>query len=119
MRFAHELEKEFSNLLNKFKVAHLYEPKTFGITYDEQGNIRRGFTPDFYIPELDLYIEITSMNGSSCGKKRKKIEQVWKLYGVKVVLFQKADVTALVKKSKNGLRRKNLCAILDTDEKLT
>ncbi len=101
-RYAHELEKDFADILDSFGIKYEYEPRTFVIQEDENGQPKRGFTPDFFLPEFNVYVEITSMNGSHCNKKRRKIEAIEKLYGVKTILFKKPEINELVENFTSG-----------------
>src|SRR5262249_601867 len=59
IQFPHASEKEFARILNFYHIAWQYEPQTFILERDEAGNVVKSFTPDFYLPEHDLYIELT------------------------------------------------------------
>ncbi|HET7743358.1 MAG TPA: hypothetical protein VFK76_01330, partial [Gaiellaceae bacterium] len=59
--FAHPVEREFARVLDAHGIAWLYEPHTFVLERDERGRIREAFAPDFYLPDLDLYVECTVM----------------------------------------------------------
>jgi len=67
--FAHESEKEFARILDFYRIKWEYEPRTFTLEWDEEGNAVKSFTPDFYLPELDLYIELTTLNQKLVTKK--------------------------------------------------
>jgi hypoxanthine phosphoribosyltransferase len=55
--FVHPSEAQFARILDFYQVAWEYEPKTFELRWDDQGNVIEAFTPDFYLPEQDLYIK--------------------------------------------------------------
>ena len=71
VRFAHRSEKEFARLLDFYDIKWLYEPVSFDIAWDQKGIPVSKFTPDFYLPEYDLYIEITTMNQKLVTKKNR------------------------------------------------
>ena len=50
-----------------------YETTSFGIVFDDAGQAVRHFTPDFYLPEQQQYIEITTMNQKLVTKKNRKV----------------------------------------------
>lgn len=50
-----------------------YEPRSFPIGWNGAGEPRQFFTPDFYLPDDDLYIEITTMNQKLVTKKNRKV----------------------------------------------
>ena len=79
MTFAHQSEKVFADHLDLFDIEWVYEPISFPLKWGS-GAIKMMFTPDFYIPSLDVYIEITTMNQNLITKKSKKIKKAKKLY---------------------------------------
>ncbi len=100
--FAHESEKEFAKILDFYRIKWEYEPGTFTLEWDENDNPVTSFTPDFYLPELDLYIELTTLNQKLVTKKNKKIRKVRELYPeINVKLFYKKDYNSLLFKYLN------------------
>ena len=99
MRFAHNSERQFAKLLDFYGIEWDYEPRTFTLDVDEAGNAAGGFTPDFYLPAQDLYIEITTLNQKLVTKKNRKARRVQELYpDVHVrVLYQRDYLHLLVK----------------------
>ncbi len=79
MNFAHQSEKIFSQHLDLFNIKWIYEPKSFPLKWGS-GAIKMMFTPDFYLPEMDIYVEITTMHQKLITKKQKKIKLARKLY---------------------------------------
>ena len=79
MSFAHYSEKIFSEHLDLFNIQWIYEPTSFPLKWGS-GSIKMMFTPDFYLPELDVYVEITTMNQNLITKKQKKLKLAKKLY---------------------------------------
>jgi cytidylate kinase len=78
--FAHPSEQIFANLLDFYRIAWDYEPRSFPIQYDRDGKVLEWFTPDFYLPEFDLYVELTTMKQSLVTKKNRKIRLLRDLY---------------------------------------
>jgi hypothetical protein len=80
-------------------VAWEYEPTTFVLERDRAGNPALAFTPDFYLPAYDLYIEITTLNQKLVTKKNRKVRRLQELHpDVRVkVLYQRDYVGLLVK----------------------
>ena len=100
--FAHESEKEFAKILDFYRIKWEYEPKTFTLEWDENDIPRVSFTPDFYLAELDLYIELTTLNQKLVTKKNRKIKKVRELYPeINVKLFYKKDYNSLLFKYLN------------------
>lgn len=86
-------------MLDFYAIAWEYEPRTFVLERDRDGNPVQAFTPDFYLPAYDLYIEITTLNQKLVTKKNRKARLVQQLYeGVRVrVLYQRDYLHLLVK----------------------
>ena len=98
-RFAHRSEQEFARILDFYQIDWLYEPRSFDIAWDKEGNPVQKFTPDFFLPELDLYIEITTMNQKLVTKKNRKIRLLKELYPeVKCKIFYQKDYRNLLMK---------------------
>jgi len=79
MNFAHSSEKLFADHLDLYNITWYYEPTSFPLEWGS-GAIKKMFTPDFFLPDYNLYIEITTMNQSLITKKQKKYKKVQKLY---------------------------------------
>jgi hypothetical protein len=99
VRFAHNSERQFAKLLDFYAIAWDYEPRTFVLDRDREGNPAQAFTPDFYLPAYDLYIEITTLNQRLVTKKNRKARRLVELYPeVSVrVLYQRDYLQLLVK----------------------
>ena len=98
MRFAHNSERQFAKLLDFYAIAWEYEPRTFVLERDGDGNPQQAFSPDFYLPAYDVFIEITTLNQKLVTKKNRKARRVQELYGVTVkVLYQRDYFQLLVK----------------------
>jgi hypothetical protein len=90
--FAHQSEEQFARLLDFYGIDWEYEPKSFPIEFDGAGNATSYFTPDFYLPEEDLFIEITTMNQKLVTKKNRKVRQLRTLYpDVRCKIFYQRD----------------------------
>jgi hypoxanthine phosphoribosyltransferase len=76
-----------------------YEPKSFPIAYDKDESPSQFFTPDFYLPDDDLYIEITTMNQKLVTKKNRKVRRLKELHpDVNCKVFYQRDYLSLVVK---------------------
>ncbi|MBI3696765.1 MAG: hypothetical protein HY238_18245 [Acidobacteria bacterium] len=96
-QFAHPSEEIFANLLDFYGIPWEYEPRTFPIVWDEQERVVESFTPDFYLPEFDLYVELTTMKQSLVTKKNRKIKRLRELYPeVNVQVFYQKDFENLI-----------------------
>jgi len=97
--FAHPSEEEFASILNFYHIRWEYEPKTFPVRWDEAGKVVESFTPDFYLSDLDLYIELTTMKQSLVTKKNKKMRLLRKVYPeLNIKLFYGKDYRQLLRK---------------------
>jgi hypoxanthine phosphoribosyltransferase len=99
VRFAHNSEAQFAKLLDFYGIAWDYEPRTFTLEVDRDGNPLQAFTPDFYLPAYDLYIEITTLNQKLVTKKNRKARRLQEQYpdvNIKV-LYQRDYLRLLVK----------------------
>jgi hypothetical protein len=99
VRFAHNSERQFAKLLDFYGIAWEYEPRTFTLESDSQQRPVQAFTPDFYLPAYDLYIEITTLNQKLVTKKNRKARRLRELHpDVRVkVLYQRDYLHLLVK----------------------
>ena len=97
--FAHASERQFARLLEFYQIEWEYEPRSFDLERDKQGNVIQRFTPDFYLPQYDLYIEITTLNQKLVTKKNRKIRKLRELYpGINCKIFYQRDYLSLVTK---------------------
>src|SRR5660398_329717 len=78
--FATETEYEAARILDYYRVPWEYEPRTFILKQDPNGDIKEAFAPDFYLPELDLYIEVTQMKQSLVTRKNRKVRKLREKY---------------------------------------
>jgi hypoxanthine phosphoribosyltransferase len=102
-RFASRAELECAKVLDYYGIPWLYEPRTFVLEEDEDGRVREAFAPDFYLPEQDLYVELTVMKQSLVTRKNRKLRKLRALYpDVRVKLFYERDFARLA--SRYGLR---------------
>jgi hypoxanthine phosphoribosyltransferase len=98
-RFANDVELECAKVLDYYGVPWAYEPRTFVLERDEEGRTTEAFTPDFYLPEQDLYVEITVMKQSLVTRKNRKLRKLRQLYPeVNVKLFYKRDIERLAER---------------------
>ena len=91
--FAHESEAALARLFDFYRVTWQYEPRSFPIRWDRRGRAVSFFTPDFYLPEYDLYIEVTVAKPAMNTRKNRKIRLMRDHHpGVRVKLFTRRDV---------------------------
>ncbi len=77
----------------------MYEPRTFVLKRDGKGNVVEAFTPDFYLPEQDLFVELTTMKQAHVTKKNMKIRKLKEKFPeINIKLFYKKDFLKLAQK---------------------
>jgi cytidylate kinase len=95
--FAHPSEREFARVMDFYRIRWEYEPKTFPIEWDENHNVVKAFTPDFYLPDLDLFIELTTMKQSLVTKKNRKVRLLREHYpDVNIKILYERDYKNLI-----------------------
>jgi len=103
-RFAHESEEAFARLLDFYGIRWEYEPRSFPLDRDEEGHVTESFSPDFYLPDFDLYIELTTLKQSLVTRKNRKVRRLRELYpDVRLKIFYGRDFRSLL--FKYGLAR--------------
>ena len=99
--FKNETEEEFARILSMYNIEWLYEPKTFPVEWDAEGNVTMAISPDFYLPRFNLYLELTTMDQRYVTKKNKKMRLVRELYpGTNIRIVYKKDFNELVDRLK-------------------
>src|SRR5207247_1985297 len=102
VEFAHPSEQEFARFLDYYRIRWLYEPVSFPIAW-EGTRVAEMFTPDFYLPEHDLYIELTTMKQSLVTPKNRKLRMLRELYPeLNVRLLYRKDYQQLLAKAGYG-----------------
>jgi hypothetical protein len=96
--FAHPVEREIARVFDEHGIEWLYEPHTFVLERDEDGTVREAFTPDFYLPDLGLYVECTVMRPSLAGRKRQKVRKARERAGVVVEMLSARDFERLAQR---------------------
>ena len=97
--FAHASEAEMARILDFYEVRWEYEPHTFPILWNLDGEVVESFSPDFYLPDLDLYLEMTTLRQKLVRKKNRKLRRLRELYpDLSVKLFYARDFRALMLK---------------------
>jgi cytidylate kinase len=98
-RFANESEVEFAKVLDFYGIPWRYEPETFPVEWWPDGRVKSSFSPDFYLPEMDAYLELTTMKQSLVTKKNRKVRLFRQLYPEKkLLIFYGRDFRKLTQK---------------------
>jgi hypoxanthine phosphoribosyltransferase len=118
VEFAHPSEQEFARFLDYYRIRWVYEPVSFPIGW-EGTRVSEMFTPDFYLPEHDLYLELTTMKQSLVTPKNRKLRMLRELYPeINVRLLYRKDYQQLLAKAGYGavevqnLRKQDIGEIL-------
>ena len=97
--FAHKSERRFARILDFYRLRWEYEPHTFPLVWDDTGAPRESFTPDFYLPDVDLYVELTTLRQSLVTRKNRKLRRFRALYPQKRVrMLYRRDLEELAAK---------------------
>jgi hypothetical protein len=97
--FAHASEAEMARILDFYRIRWEYEPHTFPILWNLEGVVVESFSPDFWLPDLDLYLELTTLRQKLVRKKNRKLRRIHELYpDIRVKLFYARDFRALMLK---------------------
>lgn len=97
--FATRTELEAAKLFDYHRIAWEYEPRTFILERDERGNILEAFTPDFFLPDLDLFVEVTEMKQSLVTAKNRKVRKLREMYpDIRIKLFYRKDFVRMAQR---------------------
>jgi len=98
-KFMHSSEEEFAHMLDFYRLRWEYEPRTFLLEWDSEGNVIEAFSPDFYLPDQDLYIELTTQKPRQAWRKNRKIRRLKELYpDINIRLIDKKGFESLLRK---------------------
>ena len=107
--FAHPSEAELASVLDFYQIRWEYEPRSFPLRRDETGRVLESFTPDFDLPDFDLFIELTTLRQSLVTKKNRKLRLLKEQYPeVNIKLLYRRDFYKLARKF--GLRTESIGA---------
>lgn len=91
VEFASALEEEFAATLEKNQVSWQYKPRTFAVEWDEEGNFVDSFTPGFYLPAFDLYVEVAATDYRAAGAKSREVRLLRQQHPKIRIEFRSAD----------------------------
>lgn len=95
--FVHPIEAEFASILDYYGITWEYEPRTFDLQWDADGNVTQAFSPDFYLPSQDLYVELTTVRPKHVTIKNRKIRRMHELYpDINIQLWKRSDLRDLM-----------------------
>lgn len=97
--FAHPSEERIARLLDFYDVRWEYEPRSFVLERDAEGRPKSAFTPDFYLPDYGLFLEVTTIKPALSHRKNRKIRRLREMYpDVRIKLLALRDMEALLLK---------------------
>ncbi len=92
IEFAHPSEEEFASILDFFGIRWQYEPYTFPLHWDENGVVLEAFSPDFYLIDQGLFVELTTLRQKLIRIKRRKVRLLRTLYPeIQIKLWNRKD----------------------------
>jgi hypoxanthine phosphoribosyltransferase len=98
-RFQNAVELECAKLLDYYEIPWMYEPHTFVLEEAPDGRVVEAFSPDFFLPEQNLYVELTVMKQSLVTRKNRKLRKLRERYpDVNVKLFYRRDIERLAQR---------------------
>lgn len=113
LRFAHPAEQEVARVFSFFRLRWAYEPTSFTLRRHEDGSIAEMFTPDFFLPDLGIYVELTTMRQSLVTRKNRKARLLRELYpNVRLRLLYRRDVLRLMECYRGEVQRPEGAEIL-------
>ncbi len=86
-------------MLDFYRLRWEYEPHTFPLRWDEAGRVVESFTPDFWLPDVGTYLELTTLRQCLVTRKNRKVRRFRELYPDKRVhLLYRSDLEKLALK---------------------
>lgn len=99
--FAHASEQRFAAFLDQCHINYAYEAQSFPLARDANGQVTEAVTPDFFLPDYGLYVEITTLKQALVTRKNKKLRKLQALYpDVRVKILYRKQVEALLERYK-------------------
>jgi hypothetical protein len=116
--FSHPAEEMFARILDFYGIRWEYEPHTFPLEWNEKSEVMLAFKPDFYLPDQDLYIELTTLKNKLSNLKNRKMRLMAELYpNVKIKLLKRREMRDLM--AKYGLYQESIESKKDLKEERT
>lgn len=99
IQYSHPAEEIFARILDFYGLEWQYEPCTFPLEWDEEGRITEAFSPDFYLPGQNLYIELTTLRPRLSTYKNRRMRRMQELYPhIQVKLLKRRELHAMMVK---------------------
>lgn len=89
----------FARILDYYGIRWVYEPRTFDLEWDAEGRVTLAFTPDFFLPDQNLYIELTTLRPQLSTKKNKKMRLMAERFPeIQIKLMKRRDMRDMMVK---------------------
>ena len=99
IQFSHPSEEMFARVLDFYGLEWQYEPRTFPLEWDENGNVTEAFSPDFFLPSQSLYIELTTLRPRLSSNKNRKLKRMSELYpDVNIKMLKRREMREMMVK---------------------
>ncbi len=99
LSFIHPAEEIFSKILDYYGVEWQYEPRTFPIEWNDNGDVIEAFTPDFYLPQQNLFVELTTLRPKLSTSKNRKLRRIKEIYPeINIKLFKRRELHQIMVK---------------------
>jgi hypoxanthine phosphoribosyltransferase len=87
-------------MLDFYRIVWEYEPVEFALSWSADGEVNMAFRPDFYLPELDLFIELTTLRQELVTRKNRKVRRLRELHpGINLKILYRRDYNNLLFKA--------------------
>lgn len=97
--FVHNSEHQLALLFDFYGIRWEYEPHTFVLAVDDEGRTTEAFTPDFFLPDQERYLEVTTLQQNLVTRKNRKVRKLRELHpGIDIrVVYQRDYLHLLVR----------------------
>jgi hypothetical protein len=93
--FAHPVERALARVLDEHGIRWRYEPHTFVLERAADGRVLEAVCPDFWLPDLGIYLECTVMRQAGATRKNRKLRKLRARYGVIATVLYRRDFERL------------------------
>lgn len=103
--FKSNLESDFSKYLTRIGIDHCYEPIKFYVGPNDIFYKKTTYTPDFYLPAYDFYVELKSTTTQNHLHMQKQL--------LKIIELSMGGIRFMLVRCSRGLKRQNATIIQD------
>jgi hypothetical protein len=80
VEFVHPWEEDFARVLDEHQIEWQYKPRTFAVEWDEEGNFVDSFTPDFFLPVSESYVQLIAPQDREAHQRARKVRLLRQQY---------------------------------------